>query len=90
VVPGMSVLSVVVAVIVGGDMWALPAILIPLAAGWAALQKWMARGPRSSAESQRPAGDTQGGRRRLAPIVVFVVAGVVWFMLVVGWLADLL
>jgi hypothetical protein len=90
VVLAMSVLSVVVAVIVGGDMWALPAILIPLAVGWAALQKWMARGPNSSADSQRPAGDTQGARRRLAPILVFVAAGVVWFMLVVGWIADLL
>jgi hypothetical protein len=90
VVLATSALSVVVAIIEGGDMWALPAILIPLAVGWAALQKWMAQGPGSSAESQRPIGDTSGARRRLAPIVVFVVAGVVWFMLVVGWLADLL
>lgn len=90
VVLALTVLTVAVAVIVGDEMWALPAIVIPLALGWIALQKWMERGPDSSAESQRPPGDTGGARRRLAPITVFVVAGVIWFMVVGGWLADLL
>jgi hypothetical protein len=90
VVLALTVLSVAVAAIQGGDMWALPAIIVPLALGWIALQKWMARGPESSADSQRPIADGAGARRRLLPIGVFVVAGVVWFMLVVGWLADLL
>lgn len=90
VVLALTVLSVVVAAAVGGDMWALPAIVIPLGIGWVALQKWMARGPASSADSQRPVGDTDAAQRRLVPIAVFVVVGVVWFMLVVGWLAGLL
>lgn len=90
VVLALTVLSVAIAAIVGGDMWALPAIVVPLALGWIALQRWMSRGPRSAAESQRPTGDTRGAQRRLVPIAVFVVVGVVWFMLVGGWLADLI
>ena len=90
VVLALTVLSVAVAAIVGQDMWALPAIVIPLALGWIALQGWMSRGPDSSADSQRPTGDTRGAQRRLVPIAVFVVIGVVWFMLVVGRLAGLL
>ena len=90
VVLGVTVLTVVVALVVGGDMWALPAIVIPISLGWIAVQKWMERGPRSSADSQRPTGDTNGARRRLVPVGVFVVAGVAWFMVVAGWLADLL
>jgi hypothetical protein len=30
------------------------------------------------------------GVRRLAPVGAFVVAGVIWFMLVVGWIGNLL
>lgn len=90
VVLALTVLTVAVALVVGGDMWALPAIAIPLVLGWIAVQKWMARGSDSSAESQRPAGDGEGARRRLAPLGVFVVAGVVWFMIVVGLLGGLI
>jgi hypothetical protein len=50
----------------------------------------MARGPGSSADSQRPGGDTAGARRRLLPIGGFVVAGVIWFMVVIGRLGNLL
>lgn len=89
VVIAVTVLTVAVALIVGGEMWVLPAIVIPLALGWIAVQKWMARGPDSSAESERPAGDTEGARRRLVPIGVFVVVGVVWFMVVIGLLGEL-
>ena len=90
VVLALTVLTVAVAAIQGGEMWALPAIVGPLALGWVALQRWMARGPGSSADSQRPAADDGGARRRLAPIGAFVVAGVIWFMLVIGWLGNLL
>ena len=90
VVLALAILTVAVAAIQGGGMWALPAIVLPLALGWIGVQRWMARGPESAAGSQRPTGDTDRAQRRLAPIAVFVVAGVVWFMLVVGWLADLL
>jgi hypothetical protein len=83
----LSVLSIAVAAIIGGEMWALPAIVVPLCAGWVALQHWMARG---RARSERAPGDTQAGVRRLAPIGVFVVVGVIWFMLVGGWIANLL
>jgi hypothetical protein len=87
IVGALSVLSIAIAAIVGGEMWALPAILLPLAAGWVAMQYWMARG-RDSAE--RPAGDERAARRRLVPLTAFVIAGVIWFMVVVGWIGDLL
>jgi hypothetical protein len=90
VVLALTVLTVAVAAVQGSEMWALPAIVVPLALGWIALQKWMSRRPGSSADSQRPVGDSGRAQRRLVPIAVFVVAGVVWFMLVVGRLANLL
>jgi hypothetical protein len=87
IVGSLAVLSIAVAAFVGGEMWALPAIVVPLCAGWMALQHWMARG---GAGSQRAPGDAEGGARRLVPIGAFVVAGVIWFMAVVGWIGDLL
>jgi hypothetical protein len=86
IVGALAVLSIVVAAIIGGQMWALPAIVVPLCAGWFALQYWMARG---HATAERPPGDAASGARRLVPIGVLVVAGVIWFMVVVGWIADL-
>ncbi len=87
IVGGLCLLSVAVAVIVGGEMWVLPTIILPLGGGWIALQYWMARGRDTS---QRPSGDSATARRRLLPIGAFVVAGVIWFMLVGGWIGDLL
>ena len=87
VIGALSVLSIAIAVIVGGDMWALPTILLPLAAGWIAIQYWTARARDTSA---RPTGDEKSARRRLVPLGAFVVAGVIWFMVVAGWIADLL
>jgi hypothetical protein len=66
--------------------WALPLIVVPIGLGWIALQWFMARSPR--AESRRPAGDARGARRRLAPVIAFVVAGVVWFAIVAGLLMS--
>lgn len=84
---GLSALSIAVAAIMGGQMWVLPALVLPLAAGWIALQYWTARG-RDAPE--RPPGDGKSARRRLVPFAVFVVAGVIWFMLVIGLIGDLL
>jgi hypothetical protein len=86
----LAVLTMAIAAIQGGEMWALPAIVLPLTGGWTALQRWMARGPGSPADSQRPSDDTTGARRRLLPIGAFVVAGVIWFMVIIGWLGNLL
>jgi energy-converting hydrogenase Eha subunit C len=88
IVCALAVLSLVVGAIVGGEMWALPAVVVPLCAGWVALQHWMARGHATSQRS--PASGAQSGVRRLAPVGAFVVAGVIWFMVVVGWIANLL
>ncbi|MEA2149036.1 MAG: hypothetical protein QOD69_866 [Solirubrobacteraceae bacterium] len=71
-------------------MWAVPAIVLPLCAGWVGLQLWLARGAGASATSSRSPGDAEGGARRLAPIAGFVVAGVIWFMVVLGWVGGLL
>jgi hypothetical protein len=46
--------------------WILPLILVPLGLGWMAMQRWLLK----------------GGQPRFAPLTVFVVVGVVWFMLV--------
>jgi hypothetical protein len=87
IVAAPAVLGVVVAVVVGGEMWALPAVVVALCAGWVGLQHWMARG---RATPQRAPGDAASGARRLVPVGVFVVVGVVWFMVVVGWIGGLL
>jgi fatty acid desaturase len=79
VVVGVMVVSVV-AVPFFAQGWLVPLILIPIGLGWMALQRWMAHADR--ARSDRPLGDTADARRRLLPIAVFVVAGAVWFMLV--------
>ena len=86
IVGATSALSIAVAAILGGGMWALPAIVLPLGAGWIALQYWMARGR----ASKRPTADRGSARRRLVPLATFVVAGVIWFMVVLGWIAGLL
>jgi lysylphosphatidylglycerol synthetase-like protein (DUF2156 family) len=87
IIGAMSVLSIAVAAVIGGEMWALPAIFLPLGVGWIALQFWMARRRDSS---QRPTGDESSAQRQLVAVAVFVVTGVIWFMLVVGWIGGLL
>ncbi len=87
IIGALAVLSVALAVILGGEMWALPMLVVPLVIGWIALQFRTARGRESS---ERPTGDAASARRRLVALAAFVVAGVVWFMLVVGWIGDLL
>jgi hypothetical protein len=85
VVIGVMVVSVVAAPFADRG-WALPLIVVPIGVGWIALQWFMARSPR--AESRRAAGDTRGARRRIAPVIAFVVAGVVWFAIVAGLLMS--
>jgi hypothetical protein len=79
VVIGVMVISVV-AVPFFPQGWVAPLILIPIGLGWMALQRWMAHA--DSARSDRAPGDSATARRRLVPIAVFVVAGAVWFMVV--------
>jgi hypothetical protein len=87
IIGGLSVLPIAIAAIVGGKMWALAATILPLAVGWIAMQFWMARG---RDQSERPSADENSGRRRLVPIGAFVVVGVIWFVVVLGWIGDLL
>jgi hypothetical protein len=88
---GLSVLCIVIALAVGGDMWALPAIVLPLCAGWIALQYWLARGAAgAAATADRSPGDAEHSGRRMLPVGVFVVVGVIWFMAVVGLIGDLI
>jgi hypothetical protein len=88
--PWWVVVGVMVVSVVGAPFadrgWALPLIVVPIGLGWIALQWFMARSPR--AESRRSAGDTRGAHRVLAPIIAFVVAGVVWFAIVAGLLMS--
>jgi hypothetical protein len=91
VIGGLSLACVVIALVVGGDMWALPAIVLPLCAGWIALQYRLARGGAgAAAAADRSPQDAEGAARPMLPVAVFVVAGVIWFMAVVGWIGDLL
>jgi hypothetical protein len=85
VVVGMMVVSIAAAPFAHRG-WALPLIVVPICIGWIALQWFMARSPR--AESRRSTGDVRGANRRLAPIVAFVVVGVIWFAIVAGLLIS--
>lgn len=87
IVGGLAVFSIAIAALMGGEMWALPVIVVPLCAGWIGLQQWMARG---RGQSHRAAGDDEGAARRLVPVSAFIVVGVVWFMVVVGVIGDML
>jgi hypothetical protein len=87
IIGALAVFSVALAALMGGDMWALPAIVVPLCAGWVTLQHWMARG---GGQSERASGDGKGATKQLLPVGVFTVVGVIWFMVVVGFIADLL
>jgi hypothetical protein len=78
VVIGVMVVSVV-AVPFFAQGWVAPLIVVPIGLGWMALQRWMEHA--DSARSERGTGDSATARRRLVPIAVFVVTGVVWFML---------
>lgn len=78
VVIGVMVVSVI-AVPFFAQGWVAPLIVIPIGLGWIALQRWMAHS--DSARSDRAPRDDATARRRLAPIAIFVVVGVVWFML---------
>jgi hypothetical protein len=85
---GAGVLSLVLAVIGGGEMWVLPAVIIPIALGWVGLQAWMKHGAHGAADSDRDPGDAAGAWKRLLPVAVFVVAGVVWFMVMMNLITD--
>jgi hypothetical protein len=79
VVVGVMVVSVV-AIPFFSQGWVLPLVIVPLGLAWMAMQRWMARA--ESARSSRSTGDTAGAQRRFAPITIFVVVGVIWFMLI--------
>jgi hypothetical protein len=79
VVVGMMVVSVAAAPFASRG-WALPLVVLPIGVGWIAMQRWMAQADRAT--SERSPGDTRTARRRLVPIGGFVVAAVVWFMVV--------
>jgi hypothetical protein len=85
VVAGVMVVSVI-AVPFFAQGWVAPLIILPIGAGWMLLQHWMSHDDR--ARSVRAPGDTAAARRRLAPIALFVVAGVVWFMVVMGFVTS--
>lgn len=85
---GAGVLSLAMALIGGGEMWVLPAVIIPIALGWVLLQQWMKHAGRGSAQSDRDPGDAAGGWKRLLPVGIFTVAGVVWFMVMMNLITD--
>jgi hypothetical protein len=79
VVAGVMVISVV-AIPFFDQGWVIPLVVVPLGLAWMAMQRWMANAEK--ARSRRPTGDVVGAQRRYAPITVFVVVGVIWFMLI--------
>jgi hypothetical protein len=82
--PWWVVVGVMVASVVGAPFlsqgWILPLVVVPLALGWMGVQRWMLRA--DSARSERGTGDAVGAERRYLPITLFVVLGVIWFMLI--------
>jgi hypothetical protein len=85
VVVGGMILSIAAAAFLDQG-WVLPVIVVPLGLGWMGLQSWMARS--ESARSERSTNDVAGAQRRLVPVAAFVVAGAMWFMVVMQWVAD--
>jgi hypothetical protein len=79
VVVGVMVISVV-AIPFFDQGWVIPLVIVPLGLAWMAMQRWMAHA--ESARSRRPTGEVVSAQRRLAPVTIFVVVGVIWFMLV--------
>jgi len=85
--PWWTVLGVMVASVVAvpatSKGWAIPLIIVPLGLAWMGMQWWMKRRRTSSDRAQ---GDVESAHRRLAPVTVFVVFAVLWFMVVARWL----
>jgi hypothetical protein len=71
VVIGVTVFSLVAAVLEGGKMWATPAIVVPLGAGWIALDRYM---------SSRTEEHRSPGPGRFVIVGSCVVAGVILFV----------
>jgi hypothetical protein len=95
IVVGLVVLSLAFAIAEGGAMWAVPAITWACAAGWLALslridgraeERAAGEGrPLTDAGPDRPAGDSATTvRRRVLPVTVVVVVGVVGFCALVA------
>lgn len=71
VVIGVTLVSLIGAVVEGGEMWAVPAIVLPLGASWIALDRYLS----SRTEQQRSPGPG-----RLVVVGSCVVAGVILFV----------
>ena len=67
----LMVLALIFAVIGGGKMWAVPAIMVPLGAAWIAMDRYL-----NSREEQ----SRSPGPGRLIVVGAFVVGGVVLFL----------
>jgi hypothetical protein len=79
VVIGVTVVALGGAIIVGGNVWAAPAIVVPLGAAWIAMDRYFA----SRTEERRSPGPG-----RLVIVGACVVAGVVLFMSVMRLLVQ--
>ena len=99
VTTAMMVLSLAFAVIIGGNMWVLPAIVLPIGAGWIMAQRRMDSAGEEEAGSRHrhepdgarhPTDERGPAARRLVPIGVAVVTGVVAFMVVMGVITGLI
>lgn len=84
----LVVLSVVIALIEGGEMWILPALVVPLCLGWVVMERML--------DDRRPGARyatddaTSPALRRHLPITAFVVLGVVAFMVLMGFVTGLI
>jgi len=71
VVTGVTLVALFSAVVEGGEMWAVPAIVVPLGASWIALDRYL---------SSRTEQERSPGPGRLAVVGSGVVAGVILFV----------
>jgi hypothetical protein len=71
VVTGVTLVAVIGAVLEGGEMWGVPAIVLPLGASWIALDRYL---------SSRTERERSPGPGRLVIVGACVVAGVILFV----------
>jgi hypothetical protein len=79
VVMGLMVVALIAAILEGGRMWAVPAIVVPLGAAWIVMDRYLT----SRKEERRSPGPG-----RLVVISACVVAGVILFMSVMRLLVQ--
>jgi hypothetical protein len=80
IVIALVVASVLMAIFAGGGaMWIAPAIMAPLGAAWILMERVL-RSRGDAAPADRPPGDREQGAKRIVPVVVLSLVGILLFV----------